>query len=74
MSSALRGRWVWRIAQRHLVRFPKTRREELATFANIETMIAAGDANPPQLDVGRGELELLGQEMRVDCTGAIVLA
>lgn len=66
--------WVWRIAQRHLLAHKRTPREELTTFENIERMIAAGDGQPPQLQVPEGELKLLAEETRLACTGAMVMS
>lgn len=66
--------WVWRIAQRHVLAYKRTPREELASFENIERMIAAGERQPPQLQVSEGELNLLAQETRLACTGAMVMS
>jgi RNA polymerase sigma factor (sigma-70 family) len=66
--------WVWRIAQRHVLAFRRTAREELTTFENIERMIAAGDGQPPQLQVPDGELKLLAEETRLACTGAMLMS
>jgi len=66
--------WVWRIAQRHVLSRRKTQREELTTFENIERMIAAGDRQPPQLQVPDSELKLLAEETRLACTGAMIMS
>jgi RNA polymerase sigma factor (sigma-70 family) len=66
--------WVWRIAQRHVLAHKRTPREELASFENIERMIAAGEQQPPQLQVSEGELNLLAEETRLACTGAMVMS
>jgi RNA polymerase sigma factor (sigma-70 family) len=68
------GTWVWRIAHRHLMAWRRTRREELATFENIERMIAAGEDSPPQLPLPESEIRLLAEETRLACTGAMVMA
>lgn len=66
--------WVWRIAQRHVLAYKRTQREELTSFENIERMIAAGDQQPPQLQVSAGELKLLAEETRLACTGAMIMS
>jgi RNA polymerase sigma factor (sigma-70 family) len=72
-DSALRT-WVYRIAQRHLMRVRRGPREELATFENIEGLIAAGDARPTLPAYRDAELHVLEQEVRLSCTEAMVLA
>jgi RNA polymerase sigma factor (sigma-70 family) len=66
--------WVYRIAVRHIARAAKTKREEIASFDNIERLIAAGDANPPMLALGEAELHVLEEEVRLSCTQAMVLS
>jgi RNA polymerase sigma factor (sigma-70 family) len=66
--------WVWRIAQRHVLAHKATPREALTTFENIERMIAAGDQQPPQLQIAEAELKLLAEETRLACTGAMIMS
>ncbi len=66
--------WLWRIAVRHLLRSKRGRREEIASFEMIESLIAKGDANPPTLAIAEPELALLAQEVRLSCTQGMVLS
>lgn len=66
--------WVFAIASRHLLRLKKSKREELASFDNIEMLIARGDANPPLPPLQEAEILLLAEEVRLSCTQAMVLS
>ena len=65
--------WLWR-AVRHLLRSKRGRREEIASFEMIESLIAKGDANPRTLAIAEPELALLAQEVRLSCTQGMVLS
>jgi RNA polymerase sigma factor (sigma-70 family) len=66
--------WAWRIAIRHVQRFRRTKREEVASFEMIEALIAKGDEGPKPLALNDGEFALLADEVRLSCTQGMVLS
>lgn len=65
--------WVWSIATRHLLRFRKGVRESFVTFDLVAAMIAEGDgAAVPSPD--DPETALLAEEVKLGCTGAMLLS
>jgi RNA polymerase sigma factor (sigma-70 family) len=66
--------WVWRIATRHVLRAKRGRREEIASFETLETLLAQGEANPPLPAASDAELVLLEEEVRLACTQGVVLS
>jgi RNA polymerase sigma factor (sigma-70 family) len=72
-ESSLRT-WVWKIATRHLGRLRRGKREQVATFENIEQLISEGDKRPPLPELAEAELAVLEDEVRLACTEAMVLA
>ena len=59
---------------RHLLRAKRGRREEIASFETIETLIAQGDQHPAQPEASDAELTLMAQEVRLACTQAVLLS
>jgi RNA polymerase sigma factor (sigma-70 family) len=66
--------WVWRIATRHLLRARRGKREELASFEMLETLVARGEGNPEMPPVSDPELAVLVEEVRLACTEGMILA
>ena len=65
--------WAWAIASRHLISFRKGVRERFVNFGLVEAMIREGDslAVPDNMDP---EKALLADEVRIGCTGAMLLS
>ncbi len=72
-ESALRT-WAWTIATRHLLARKRSPREELASFEQIEKMLAMGDEEPPMPAATEAQLATLAEEVRLSCTEAMVLS
>lgn len=72
-DSALRT-WAWTIATRYLLARRRSPREELASFEQIERMIAMGDAAPPLPELPDEDIAALAEEVRLSCTEAMVLS
>ncbi len=66
--------WLWRIAVRHLLRWKKGQREEIASFEMIESLVAKGHANPSMPAIAEPEIALLAEEVRLSCTQGMVLS
>ncbi|MGE0500700.1 MAG: RNA polymerase sigma factor [Rhizobiaceae bacterium] len=65
--------WAWSIATRHLMNFRKGSRESFVSFDLIENMIRAGDdAGPDTHD--DAEAAILAEEVKIGCTGAMLVA
>jgi RNA polymerase sigma factor (sigma-70 family) len=65
--------WVWSIATRHLLNFRKGVRESFVSFDVVETMIREGDGAPPDTR-DEAEAALLAEEVKIGCTGAMLVA
>ncbi|MBO6717190.1 MAG: RNA polymerase sigma factor [Rhizobiaceae bacterium] len=65
--------WAWTIATRHLINAPKGTRESFVTFELVEDMIHAGDGLVPLSSEGP-ETALLAEEVKIGCTGAMLIA
>lgn len=66
--------WTWRIATRHLLRVKQSRREELCSFDELEGAIALGSGNPPLPGVPEAELRIIEEELKLNCTEAMMLS
>jgi len=67
--------WYWTIAQRHLLRFRRSRIEQAAT--SFEALGAMGDAGlgaPPLRGVSETELPVLAEEVKLGCIEAMLCA
>jgi RNA polymerase sigma factor (sigma-70 family) len=65
--------WAWRIAARHLKARRRSAREELVSFALVEEMIHDGDGRPAPAPA-TAEEALRAREVKIGCTGAMLLA
>jgi len=65
--------WVFTIASRHLMKFRRGVRESFVSFELIEEMIADGEGRPYQ-EPETAEERLLAEEVKIGCTGAMLVA
>jgi RNA polymerase sigma factor (sigma-70 family) len=65
--------WAWAIATRHLMTVRKGARESFVNFDLITQMIRAGDDSGPD-SRDDAEAMLLAEEVKIGCTGAMLVA
>ena len=65
--------WAWSIATRHLMSRRKGARESFVNFDLIEQMIRAGDNAGPDTHED-AEAAILAEEVKIGCTGAMLVA
>ncbi len=65
--------WAWTIATRHILSFRQGQREAFVSFEVVESMIHDGEGRDVP-SPSSPEQELLAKEVRIGCTGAMLLS